>query len=289
MTAPKQNTKSNKAIYVIDANPDPGHATGGLLSLWAYRRLLWDFVKRDLSYRYTGSAVGILWTVITPLMELVTYTFVFHGLIGVSFQPQGGWTHYALFLFCGMVTWMAVSDGISHATGSVASHGQLIKKLRFPAIVLPAHTVCSATLNQLIRLAVLCLAALIVGPGLSWTLVVLPFLLLCQMAFTVGLAMVLATANTYYRDTTHWVNAVLLLWMFITPVFYPAANYPQRFAFLLQFNPLAHIVGAYREIILNHVLPHPHTLIIIVVMSTLSLFFGYSVFHHHRRYFSDLV
>ena len=126
MSIPERQQKTDKPIYVIDANPDPGHATGGVLALWAYRRLLWDFVKRDLSYRYTGSAVGILWTVITPLMELITYTFVFHGLIGVSFQPQGGWTHYALFLFCGMVTWMAVSDGISHATGSVASHGQLI-------------------------------------------------------------------------------------------------------------------------------------------------------------------
>ena len=145
MTLPQPSPKSTKSVYVIDANPDPGHATGGLGALWAFRRLLWDFVKRDLSYRYTGSAVGILWTVITPLMELITYTFVFHGLIGVSFQPQGGWTHYALFLFCGMVTWMAVSDGISHATGSVASHGQLIKKLRFPAIVLPAHTAVSYT------------------------------------------------------------------------------------------------------------------------------------------------
>ena len=103
MTHPQPSPNPTKSVYVIDANPDPGHATGGLGALWAFRRLLWDFVKRDLSYRYTGSAVGILWTVITPLMELITYTFVFHGLIGVSFQPQGGWTHYALFLFCGMI------------------------------------------------------------------------------------------------------------------------------------------------------------------------------------------
>jgi lipopolysaccharide transport system permease protein len=276
-------------LRIISPETEPGHATAGLLSLWSHRRLLWDFVARDLKRRYTGSSIGFFWSVITPLLELATYTFVFHGLIGVRFQPSGGWANYALFLFSGMVTWLALSDGLSQATASITSHSHLIKKLSFPTIILPAHLVLSACFNQGIRLSILVVAVGLMGGGLSWHLAFLPFFMVVQLAFTLGLGLMLATAQVYFRDTCHMVNAVLLLWMFVTPVFYPAASYPKKFILLLQLNPLAHLVGVYRELVLNHTMPHPNSLIIILVMSALSLLVGYSVFHHHQKGFADLV
>ena len=95
--------------------------------------------------------------------------------------------------------------------------------------------------------------------------------------------------TVYFRDMTHWINALLLLLMFLTPVVYPAAAYPRQYSLLLQLNPLAHLVGVYRELLLNGLWPHPHSLLIVGITSVLALVIGYSVFHHHQRYLSDVV
>lgn len=250
--------------------------------------LLWDFVVRDLRHRYLGSSIGFFWTVITPLFELVTYTFVFHSLIGVEIDESGA-ANYALFLFCGMVTWMALSDGLSRCSSVVVEHSHLVKKVNFPIIVLPGHVVASAVLNQTIRLGVLLSAVVLMNGSLSWHLLLVPLVMMLQAAIVLGIGMLLSTASIYFRDTLHWVDAVLLMGMFITPIFYPASNYPKRFNLLLQVNPLAHLVGVYRELILNNELPHPHDFLIIAMVAVFSLFIGYSVFHHHRDQFSDLI
>ncbi len=278
-----------RAVKTIGPETEPGHASGGLGELWRHRRLLSDFVVRDLRHRYLGSSIGFFWTVITPLFELITYTFVFHSLIGVKIDEGSGAANYALFLFCGMVTWGALSDGLSRCSSVIVEHSHLVKKVNFPVIVLPGHVIASAVLNQAIRLAVLLCAMLLLGSGLSWHLLLVPVVMLIQAAMVLGIGMLLATASIYFRDTLHWVDAVLLLGMFVTPIFYPASTYPKRFNLLLQVNPLAHLVGVYRELILNNDLPHPHDFLIITMVAVFALLVGHSVFHHHRDRFSDLI
>lgn len=261
----------------------------GLRSLWQQRSLLWAFVLRDLKHRYTGSSLGFFWTVVTPFLELVTYTFVFHVLIGVRFVEGGSGTHYALFLFCGMVTWYAVSDGLARAATSVTENGHLIKKVNFPAVVLPGHVIASAVLNQCIRLGLLALATIALGRGLSWHFLLVPLAVAVEAVFVLGVGLLLSVTAVYFKDTVHWVKAVLLLWMFVTPIFYPASSYPEKYKLFLLLNPLAHLVGVFHELVLNQRLPHPHSVIVIVVMSALSITVGYSVFRHHRDRFADLV
>ncbi len=276
-------------MKIIGPGPTPGHASGGVGELWTHRRLLWDFVLRDLRHRYLGSSIGFFWTVITPLLELVTYTFVFHAIIGVRFDEGTGVAHYALFLFCGMVTWLALSDGLTRCSTVILEHGHLVKKVNFPVIVLPGHVVASAVLNQCIRIGVLLAAVIVLGRGVSVHLLLVPLIVLIQAAMVLGGGLLLATASIYFRDTIHWVSAVLMMWMFVTPIFYPAANYPKPFMLFLVLNPLAHLVGVYRELILNQALPHPHSVLSLVVVSGVMLLVGYSVFHHHQAKFSDLI
>ncbi|MCB9777144.1 MAG: ABC transporter permease [Alphaproteobacteria bacterium] len=263
--------------------------TRGLVSLWTHRGLVWEFVLRDLKHRYTGSSLGFFWTVVTPLLELITYTFVFHVLIGVRFVEGAGGAHYALFLFCGMVTWYAVSDGLARAATSVTENGHLIKKVNFPAVVLPGHVIASAVLNQCIRIALLAVAAIALGNGLSWHFLLVPFAVLVEAAFVLGVGLLLSVTAVYFKDTVHWVKAILLLWMFVTPIFYPASAYPEQYKLFLLLNPLAHLVGVFHELVLNQRLPHPHSVIVILVMASLSVTIGYSVFRHHRDRFADLV
>lgn len=289
MADKEQKPSEWKETRIIGSEVEPGHASAGILTLWKFRSLLWSFVQKDLKQRYTGGSLGFFWTVITPLLELVTYTFVFHGLLGIRFQAQAGWTNYALFLFSGMVTWLALSDGLSQATVSLTNNAHLIKKLNFPTMILPTHVVLSATINQTIRFGILISGSLILTGVLSWHIILLPLIMLFQFMFCLGLALLLSVSNIYFRDTNHWINALLLLWMFMTPVVYPAAAYPRKYILLLQLNPLAHLVGVYREILLNGTMPHLHSLIIIMVTSVLSLLIGYSVFHHHQRRMVDIV
>lgn len=275
----------------IVRRPDEGEGFSwrALLDLWHNRELLGAFVVNDLRYRYVGSSIGFFWTVVNPILELVTYTFVFNVLIGVRFHPSGGTTHYALFLFCGMVTWFTVSDGLNRATTAIRDSGHLIKKINFPIAVLPAHVVVSAVVNQAIRTVILAVGVILFGEGLSVHFLLVPFFMVVQAILVLGLALFLSTTSVYFRDTPHWVNAGLLIWMFMTPIFYPPNVYPAKFKFLLQLNPLAHIVGVYQELILNHRLPHPNSMLVAVVCALLAFIVGYSVFSHHRLRFADLV
>ena len=156
-------------------------------------------------------------------------------------------------------------------------------------MILPAHVVLSASVNQLIRLLVLIMATVLMSGFISWHILLLPVVLVLQLGFTLGVTLMLSVAMVYFRDTGHLINAVLLLWMFITPIFYPAASYPKQAILLLQLNPLAHFVGIYRELVLNHTMPHPHQLMIVTVIASLSMLIGYSVFHHHQRKVADFV
>ena len=268
---------------------EPPTALGELRALWDARALLGALAWSDLRARYVGSTAGFFWTVLVPLFELLVYTFVFHTLIGVRFHPSGGTSHYVLFLFCGMVAWNAFADGITRATTAIRAHAHLVRKVHFPTIVLPAHLVLSAVVNQAIRLGILLLAVLVFGNGWSWHVLLLPLVLLVQTAFTLGVGLLLATLSVYFRDMTHGVQAALMLGVFVTPVFYPASEYPRAFVLLLYPNPMAQLVGIWQGLLLNQHVPHLNSILWAVVSAGLALLVGASVFAHHRKKFADLV
>lgn len=270
-------------------DPPPITIRGELAELWAGRGVLWALVGRDLHNRYVGSAIGFLWTVVNPILELVTFTFVFHVLIGVRYHPTGDAAHYVLFLFSGMITWGAFADGITRATTSVRDNAHLVRKMRFPVAVLPAQAVLSAVVNQAFRLVILLIGAVLLGDGLDWhALLVAPFVVV-QAMFTLGVGLLLATLNVYYRDVSHWVEAALRLGMFVTPVFYPASAYPRALVLLLYPNPMAQLVGIQQGLVLNQALPAMNSMIWATLAAGAALALGAWVFAHSRRQFADLV
>jgi ABC-type polysaccharide/polyol phosphate export permease len=264
-------------------------ALGELTELWRARRLLSSFIWNDLKQRYVGSSIGFFWTVVNPTVELFVYTFVFHVLIGVKFHPSQNTPDYVLFLFCAMVSWNAFADGLVRATGSITGHAHLIRKLNFPPIVLPAHMVLSAVVNQAFRNLILFIAVVLIGGGISWHALLFPALMLVQAAFTLGLGLLLATAAVYFRDMTHWVNAALMFGMFMTPVFYPASAYPRQWVLLLYPNPMAQIVGIGQGLLLNQHIPAINSMVWAVISAVVAIGLGTSVFAHHKRAFADQV
>jgi ABC-type polysaccharide/polyol phosphate export permease len=261
-----------------------------LRALWRARPLLYAMVVSDLQTRYIGSSIGLFWTIINPILELVTYTFVFHVLLQVKFHPGQTTGQYVLFLFCGMLAWSAFSDGLTRATTSISQSGHLIRKVNFPAIILPAQMVITALVNQMLRLGVLLVFCLFIGDGVSWHVLLLPPFLLAQALFTLGMGLIFSVAAVYFRDMQHWVNAALLIGMFITPVVYPASAWPRQYTLLLYPNPMAQYIGIYQSLILGHHLPSAITSVIYAFLAAgLALAIGGSLFAHNRRRFADMV
>ncbi len=272
-----------------EARPRSNPTRKELVHLWRNRDLLMQFAFNDLKHRYIGSSIGIFWMVINPIVELVTYTFVFGVLMSVRYSPSGGVAQYALFLFCGMIAWFHVQESLTRATTSITENAHLIKKVNFPAAILPGHVVISALFNQAVRTLILALGVIFLGGGLSGWFLMVPFFMLVQTLMVMGMAFFLATAQVYFRDTAHWVNAVLLAWMFMTPIFYPPSAYPKQLNILLQVNPLAHTVGILQALILNQRLPSAGAIVVAIAAAAFFFIAGFSVFAHHRKTFADLA
>jgi len=275
---------SNPASASV-SGPGPGMAE----QVQRYFDLVRSFVIKDVRMRYVGSLMGFFWTVVHPFLELLTYTFVFTVILQVRFEDHYSMGTNALFLFCGMVPWLTLSESLSRCTNVVRENSHLIRKVRFPPSVLCSYIVLSETFNQLIRFFLLFLAALLIGQGLTLhALIIIPVLLL-QMMFTLGVSMFLASTQVFFKDTLHLLSPILMIWLFITPIFYPAHLFPKIFTPVLMLNPLAHLVGIYRELILNHRLPHWGSVVIFGTCAVLAFALGSFIFHRHSRNFSDLV
>ncbi len=268
--------------------PTPLPASRGT-GIARYSHLIASFVSNDLKTRYAGSSVGLFWTVGKPLLELLTYTFVFTILLRVQFRSDFDTVSNALYLFCGFVAWLAVSESVQRTGNIIRENGHLIKKVHFPPAILPIYACLSEAVNQVLRFLLLMAAFLAVGGSLSWTLLWVPVLMIFQLVFTVGLAMLVSCASVYFKDIVQVLPSALMIWMFVTPVFYPSDVYARQYAPILVLNPLSHLVGMYRLVMLDHLPPLPGQMVTFAVATVILALSGGMIFHRHSHHFVDLV
>jgi len=280
-------------------------------SLIQNRRLLRDFVARDLRARYVGSSMGFFWSVIFPIINLFVYMFVFRLVLRARWSDHQGATMVALIMLSGIVVWSAFSESMARTTNTLVENSNLIQKVVFPSEVLPAYIVISSLINMLIALPVVLLAiayniwvspetdpellakAKAAGdPGLALgrTLVALPLLIVLQALFTTGLGMFFATLNLFWRDTAHLIGVAVTVWMFATPIFYPAAlvDYA-NFGWVLDVNPMHWLIDCYRRILISNRWPEPEMLVRFTAASYVALTFGATFFFRQKRRFPDLL
>lgn len=251
--------------------------------------LLLVFIRKDLKSRYAGSYLGIFWSVLNPLLMLLTFTFVFSVILKIEFQAQQGILNYALYVFCGMLPWLAIQESISRSTSSLIENASLVKQAHFPTSILPTHLAIAGVINEFFGLLVLIIAVVISSYHLSSHLLLLPLIILLQIIFTLGLCWFLAALNVFFRDTVHFLNVGMMIWMFVTPIFYPSSTYPPKLEFLLVFNPLAHLVDIYRELILNNHWPQAASLAGLALMSAVVCGVGYFFFSRSQPRFNDFI
>src|SRR5262252_5254478 len=206
-----------------------------LSQLWEHRELVKILVARDLKVRYKRSVLGFVWTLLNPLITIVIFSLVFSHIFSSTYEQ------YKLYMFSGVLIWNFFSLATSQGLASLVSNGGTIRKIAFPLSV-----VCSNFLNLMFSLAALAIVFPFVGgrPTLSlvWLIVLLPTLFL----FTLGLSFLLSTATVFIRDLKSIWDPLLMIWFFLTPVFYPRSVVPQRYYSLIRFNPMLSILEACR-------------------------------------------
>jgi lipopolysaccharide transport system permease protein len=264
-----------------------------LAELWRYRELVRNLVIRDLKVRYKNSMLGIAWSWINPLLMMLVFTFVFGEL---GFGPQNI-QHYSVYFLAGILPWNMFSASVVGATASIVGNSYLIKKVYFPREVLPLTVVLSSTVNFVISLPVFFAVALVLGVPLTPWMLLVPVVLLVQMIFSVGIGLILATLNVYYRDTQIIMQVLMLAWFFVTPILWDARTIPetkvlfgiswpvQRLVYWL--NPMASIIASYRDTLYWGARPAMDFFARSTMTAIIILALGYVVFHRFSSSFAE--
>jgi lipopolysaccharide transport system permease protein len=253
-----------------------------LRNLLKYRGLIQSLVARDLKARYRGSVLGFFWSFVNPLLLLLIYTFVFTVVLPGTHPEE--LEPYALFMFCGILPWTWFSSSILEASNVLISGGNLIKKVLFPAEILPIVTVLANMVHFLFGLPIL--AGFLIyyrQPLNAADLIWFPLVVFTQLLLTVGLALVVSALTVHFRDLKDLLANLMTLWFFATPIIYPMHMAPGISKRILDLNPFAHLAVSYQEILFyNGQFGHWKWLLALLVASAVVFLVGYALFDRLR-------
>ena len=260
-----------------------------LVRLLRHRSLIQTLVARELKARYRGSVLGFFWSFINPLLLLLVYWFVFSvvlpGIRPIDIEP------YALFMFCGLLPWTWFSSSVLEASNVLIAGGNLIKKVLFPAEVLPVVTVLANMIHFLLGLPIIAAALVYFAvPVRPLELLWLPVVVLVQLFFTLGLALIVASLTVHFRDLKDILGNLMTFWFFATPIIYPMSLAPPSGKVLLDLNPFTHLVISYQEILFyDGPFGHWKWLLALGGMSIVLFLLGYFLFDRLRDSFAEEV
>ena len=258
-----------------------------LAELPRYRGLIHSLVARELKARYRGSILGFFWSFVNPLMLLVIYNFVFTYLLA---NRTEGIQPYALFMFAGLLPWTWFSSSLNESAGVLISGGNLIKKVLFPAEVLPIVAVLANMVHFFLGLPILVIFLVWFQhvpdlADLAW----FPVVILIQLLFTTGLALLLSALTVHFRDLRDLLSNLLTFWFFATPIIYPYLQFAE-YKFWFDINPFTHLAISYQELLFfNGPFGHWRWLVALGLGSVALFLVGYWVFDRLRDSFAEAV
>ncbi|OKH18954.1 ABC transporter [[Limnothrix rosea] IAM M-220] len=257
------------------------------LNIFSYRSILYQTTLNEIKTRHAGSAFGLFWLLIYPLLFLGTYAIVYLYIFKIRF-PEFSSTEYVALIFCGLIPFLGFSEGLASGVPSVVASSNLIKNTLFPIQLVPVKAVLVGQATQTVGMALLLIALTFLGKLSLW----LPFFLviwLAQILFTVGLIWILSSLNVYLRDIQNVIAIVTLLLMMLSPIAYTEAMVPEGIRPLLSLNPLYYMIMSYQSVFMLGEFPPTRIILPFIAMSFFLFISGFWFFSRMKKLFSDYV
>jgi len=249
---------------------------------WEYRELLYQMTLRDLMVRYKQSIMGFGWAIFVPLVNTVVFTVIFTQVAKIE---TGG--PYAIFAYTGLLFWNFFASSLRFAVNSLASNATLVTKVYFPREIFPFSAILVCFADMVVGASILVGMMIWYRVPVGASLLFVPVLLLIQIAFTAGIALLVAMANLFLRDVKYLFEMVLTVWMFATSVVYPLDRIQGTMGAILRLNPMSPIIDGYRATILRGEVPALGPLALAGSLALVTLAMGWVVFHRAEYQFAE--
>lgn len=249
--------------------------------LYDYRELIKTSVKKDIGGKYKHSFLGVLWSFVNPLLQIIVYAIVFPLIMKNNIE------NYVVFMVCGLIPWNYFSTVINRSSFVMIENGNIIKKVFFPREILPLSVVASESVTFLISSIIIVAFTLGYGMGMTQYVLFYPILLAIQFVLLLGISLFVSSITVYFRDLQHFIGVLLQLLFYATPIVYAIEAIPPEFDWIFKFNPMTYIIEGYRDIFYYHTMPEMGTLMIVLVVGILLCILGYIVFNKLQKKFAE--
>lgn len=255
-----------------------------LSELWYYRELLYFLTLRDVKVRYKQTLMGFAWVIIQPLGTMLIFTLIFNRFVRLDAGPLP----YPLFALSGLLLWLFFANAVTNSTNSLISNTNLITKVYFPRMFIPAASVGAGLVD--LSVAFLLLVVMVIYYGLTFTLnlLLLPVVILLMTLLALGVGLLSAALTVKYRDLRHALPFIIQLWMFASPVIYPVSVVPHRWKWLLTVNPVAGIIEGFRAALTGQPFNWFHVSVAAAITLIVVLFSVY-IFRRFEDTFADVI
>lgn len=262
-----------------------------ILQLRKYKELIFQLTKRDFLQRYKGSYLSFLWAMLSPLVMLAVYSFIFIIIFKLKWEsPQDyGKSTYTLMIFSGLVPFYIFSESINRSLTLIASNANYIKKVVFPAEILPISLVISTVINHGFGLMLLIMGKFLFLNTPNWTILLLPLAILPLVMLSLGLTLICAAVGVYVRDLVHVIGLLMNVLFYMSPIFYSTSIVPEPFNVFISINPLTPIIEQWRAIFIRGELFDLAGYAISLTTSTAILCLGFITFYLLRKGFADVI
>ncbi|MCI0337020.1 MAG: ABC transporter permease [Acidobacteria bacterium] len=254
--------------------------------LLRHRELLWLITQREIKVRYKQSMFGALWAVLQPFSLMVVFTVFFSWFA----RMQSDGIPYPLFSYAALLPWTFFSTSLTFAIPSLINNSHIITKIYFPREIVPLASILAAFLDFVIASGIFVLMLVFYRVTLTWNILYVLPLATIQIAYTVGICLLLSAFTVLYRDVRHMLPLLIQIWMFVTPILYPVSVVPARWrVWYLALNPMAVIIDGYRRAVVQGLPPQLPYLALAALVSGLVVWMGYIYFKHLERDFADII
>lgn len=256
---------------------------------WKYRLFIWRSAISDLRYRYAGSAMGVFWNVLIPLMQISIFAVVFSQIMAARLPRAGGTNAFAIYLCSGLLPWLGFSECVSRGTQSFLENATYLKKLPIPEQIFVAQNAVGATLSLGVSMSLLFMFTIGLSGEITWAWLVVPAVILLFQSFGFGLGLMLGSLNVFFRDIGQGLGIVLQMWMWLTPIVYVKEILPDLFQRLLVFNPAFPFIDSLQGIIVSGLWPARWHWGLMTLWALMSPLVGYMILRKLKPEIRDVI